>query len=90
MTDRSGDLLAQALQSNETLVDLDVSRNLLRESAGNLIILAKGLHRLNAASDSLSMDSVSRFLPCTRLVRFFIRIGFAPKAVTQMSTCSIF
>ena len=67
MTDLSGELLAQALQSNKHLIDLDVSRNLLRDSAGNLIRLATGLHRLNLSGQELgrskqSIESICRGL----------------------------
>jgi len=67
MSDASGELLAQVLESNEILVDLDVSRNHLRESAGNLIRLAKSLHRLNLSRQELgrskqSIESICRGL----------------------------
>ena len=67
MTDLSGEILAQALQSNKHLIDLDVSRNLLRDSAGNLIRLATGLHRLNLSGQELgrskqSIESICRGL----------------------------
>ena len=91
MTDRSGDLLAQALQSNETLVDLDVSRNLLRESAGNLIILAKGLHRLNLSRQELGRSKQSIELICRGLSenRTLLHLDMSGCGLSEEDTRSI-